>query len=70
MTIQSLETELQESGEEANKVISEWQDNCAAAEAKYSVIEQELNDLKATKNSNNDNNDEDVVQQLEGKFNV
>ena len=65
MTIQSLETELQESGEEANKVISEWQDNCAAAEAKYSVIEQELSDLKAAKDSQDGlNGNDDKVQTL------
>jgi pyruvate/oxaloacetate carboxyltransferase len=45
--IESLETELRESEVEANEVISQWQNNCAAAESKYASIEEELNNLKA-----------------------
>jgi uncharacterized protein (DUF3084 family) len=49
MKIESLETELRESEVEANAVIGQWQDNCAAAESKCIIIEEELNHLKAAK---------------------
>lgn len=44
--IESLETELRESELEANEVISQWQDSCAAAESKYASLEEEFNRLK------------------------
>jgi chromosome segregation ATPase len=49
--IKSLQTELREQEDEANDVISQWQDNCAAAELKYSTIEEELEELKKSKHS-------------------
>lgn len=44
-----METELRESEAEANEVIGQWQDNCAATESKCTSIEEELNHLKAAK---------------------
>ena len=42
-----MEFELRESEVEANEVIGQWQENCAATESKCTSIEEELNHLKA-----------------------
>jgi DNA repair exonuclease SbcCD ATPase subunit len=47
--IKSLQTELREQEDEANDVISQWQNNCAAAELKFSTIEEELDEIKISK---------------------
>jgi hypothetical protein len=45
-TVQSLNTQMREQEEEANHVISQWQDSCTAAEEKCRESEKELEALK------------------------
>lgn len=66
--VESLEIELRESEAEANEVISQWQESCAVAESKCASVEEELRDLKVTKQSDDERSkdkhvDEDTYTQ-------
>ena len=66
--IESLETELRENEMEANQVISKWQSSCAEAESKCSIMEEELDHLKATietQNVSSTEKDEDKAKYIE-----
>ena len=49
--MESLENQLKEQEDEANKVISQWQDSCTAAEERYDELEKELEIAKANRDS-------------------
>jgi chromosome segregation ATPase len=66
-TVKSLETQLQEQEEEANNVISQWQESCTASDDKCSELEQKLEEEELKIAQETLARDEDVVHQWEGR---
>lgn len=61
--IESLETNLRESEVEANEVIGQWQSSCAEAESKYAIMEEELNNLKAADQTQDESSDKKNIDE-------
>jgi chromosome segregation ATPase len=50
-TVQSLEQQMQDQEEEANNVISQWQESCTASDDTCSELKRELEEVRKDKES-------------------